>query len=143
VSGVRWVPRVVVYGLFAAIVVTAAFDATLWPLNGWRLFSQMREPRSTAVAVVVEGAGGERRLDASTIWREYRSLGHAVALVGRQGSDGLESLCHVLLSEVGATEPGVSGLRIERTSSRLVDDPDTGELRVEVEQRSVLQRCGP
>jgi hypothetical protein len=137
----RRVPRAVVYGLLAVLVLAATTGAELWPFNSWQLFSHLRQPRQTAVAVVVERPSAEERLDPTMLWGEYRSLGHGISRAHGKGQEALGELCDALYAEVVGPVPDATGLRIERTTTVRPSDPGSGN-RPRVLDRQVLTSCG-
>ncbi len=130
-------PRVLVYGLLAAIVLMSAFGAVLWPLNEWRLFSTLRTSRSSSLHLIVESPSGETRLKPAELWREYRGVGYTVSFAEEAGADELERVCDVLLEAARTSTPEATALRMERVSSvHPRAGPEAGTLG-----RQVIERC--
>jgi hypothetical protein len=135
-QGRRAGQRVLVYGLLAAILGMAWFEATLWPLNSWQLFSYTRGPTSSAIEVTARGPEGERSVAVSTLWREYRVLDHALGLTS--GAAALDELCRDLLDRVAERRPAVTGLVVERVVSHRPDGPATAAVE---RSRTTVVRC--
>lgn len=129
-------PRIVVYGLLLAVLSMAWFEATLWPLNSWQLFSYTRGPTSSAVEIVAIGPDGDETIAASDLWREYRVIDHAVDLA--EGAAARDALCRDLLDRVVDRAPEVTSLVIDRVVSERPDGPTTPPVE---RSRTNLVRC--
>jgi hypothetical protein len=127
---------VVVYGLLLAVLGMAWFEATLWPLNSWQLFSYTRGPSSSAVELLAFGPDGAEPVSPSDLWREYRVIDHAVDHA--EGAAAKEALCLDLLERLVEQDPEVTSLTIDRVVSERPDGPATPPVE---RSRTNLARC--
>jgi hypothetical protein len=106
--------RAFVVGFLGAFIVCGLLGLELWPLTGWRLFSQLRTDHQVAWQATSVGAEGKKQIRFAELPRAYRNF----PLVMRTYSalprvEQLEA-CRLWLDAAQRQLPAVAEMRIYR-----------------------------
>lgn len=131
--------RLFVYGFLALVLATSGLGVEVWPLTGWRLFSQVRTDTVSGWQVVAVGEGGqESRLEPSSLGRGYRGTSWRLADFPTMPPHERDEVCRVWAD--GAFGVGaVDSVRIYRTRRPVRTDR---EQPVPTAARVLRYECG-
>jgi hypothetical protein len=89
----RWV-RPVVYGFLAAVVVCGLFSIEVWPLTGFRLYSDVRPEKRYTHEIVAELADGtERVVDVDELSLGYHNTNLWIRGFDHYGQEKRDEIC--------------------------------------------------
>jgi hypothetical protein len=106
--------RIFVAVFLSAFVVCGLFGLELWPLTGWRLFSQLRTDHQVAWRATAVGEEGERQIVFAELPRAYRNFPLVMRTFARLPSAEREAACRAWLEAAGRERPGTRAVRLYR-----------------------------
>jgi hypothetical protein len=133
---IRWFVRL----FLAAFLACAIFGIELWPLTGFRLFSQLRrEHRTMWVTDTVGSDGRESPLWYSTLPRAYQGFGLIMPGFWHLVPSTERATCLAWLNEARRLHPSVRALRIYRVEWRAL--PRAQERAAPPLPRTLMYAC--
>jgi hypothetical protein len=106
--------RVFVAVFLAAFVVCGLFGLELWPLTGWRLFSQLRTDHQVAWRATAVGEDGERQIVFAELPRAYRNFPLVMRTFLELPPAEQVAACRAWLDAARHAEPGTRRVRLYR-----------------------------
>lgn len=106
--------RVFVGAFLAAFLVCGLFGLELWPLTGWRLFSQLRTDHQVTWRATALGEDGEKQILASELPHAYRNLPLVMRTFSELPGAEQEAVCRAWLEAARRERPGARAVRIYR-----------------------------
>jgi hypothetical protein len=106
--------RVFVAAFLAAFVVCGLFGLELWPLTGWRLFSELRTDRQVAWRATAVHAEGETQVRFSELPHAFRNFSLVMRTFADLPRAEREAACRAWLEAARRERPEASAVRIYR-----------------------------
>jgi hypothetical protein len=106
--------RIFVASFLAAFVACGLLDLELWPLTGWRLFSELRTDRQVAWRAAAVGDDGETQIRFAELPRAFRNFPLVMRTFSELPRSEQSAACRAWLEAVRREEPGTSAVRIYR-----------------------------
>lgn len=106
--------RVFVAMFLSAFTVCGLLGLELWPLTGWRLFSQLRTDHQVGWRATVVGEGGESQIAFSQLPRAYRNFPLVMRTFAGLPRAEQTAACRAWLDAAQRERPGASEVRIYR-----------------------------
>ena len=106
--------RVFVGAFLAAFLVCGLFGLELWPLTGWRLFSQLRTDHQVAWRAMALGEDGEKQILASELPHAYSNFPLVMRTFSELPGAEQEAVCRAWLEAAWRDRPGARAVRIYR-----------------------------
>lgn len=96
--------RLCVYGIVAALAVTALAQIEPWPLSSFRLFSLTRSGEEIRWELIRVDDGAETALDLASLGRGYRESAHYLPALAIGGVAARSAACSAWMSASHADE---------------------------------------
>jgi hypothetical protein len=106
--------RVFVAMFLSTFTVCGLLGFELWPLTGWRLFSQLRTDHQVGWRATVVGEGGESQIAFSQLPRAYRNFPLVMRTFAGLPLAEQTAACRAWLDAAQHERPGASEVRIYR-----------------------------
>jgi hypothetical protein len=106
--------RVFVAVFLAAFVVCGLFGLELWPLTGWRLFSQLRTDHQVAWRATAVGEDGEKQILFTELPRAYGNFPLVMRTFSELTPAEQTAACRVWLDAARHERPGTRTVRLYR-----------------------------
>jgi hypothetical protein len=106
--------RVFVAAFLAAFLVCGLFGLELWPLTGWRLFSQLRADHQVAWRATAVAARGETQIRFAELPRAYRNFPLVMRTFSELPRSEQTAACRAWLDAARREQPETSAVRIYR-----------------------------
>jgi hypothetical protein len=106
--------RVFVAVFLAAFLVCGLFGLELWPLTGWRLFSQLRTDHQVAWRATAVGEDGEKQIRFAELPRAYRNFPLVMRTFSELPRAEQAAACRAWLEAARRERPGTRTLRLYR-----------------------------
>jgi len=117
--------RLVTYGLVAGLLLVAQLETEWWPVTSFRLFSQVRTDRSTALQLVAVDAGGGRTpVQLDDVTHRVGNVVQQLELLREDPPEVQRAKATAWLELVDLDPATVERVDLERVLRRL--DPDGG-----------------
>jgi hypothetical protein len=106
--------RVFVAVFLAAFVVCGLFGLELWPLTGWRLFSQLRTDHQVTWRATAVGEDGEKQILFAELPRAYRNFPLVMRTFSKLPPAEQRAACRAWLDAARRERPGTRTVRLYR-----------------------------
>jgi hypothetical protein len=106
--------RVFVVAFLGAFVLCGIFGLELWPLTGWRLFSQLRTDHQVAWQATAVGSEGETQLRFAELPRAYRNFPLVMRTYSALPRVSQVEACRLWLEAAQGVHAAATELRIYR-----------------------------
>ena len=106
--------RVFVVAFLAAFAVCGFLGLELWPLTGWRLFSQLRTDHQVAWRATAVGEGGEKQILFGDLPRAYRNFPLVMRTFSELPPAEQRAACRAWLDAARHERPGTHTVRLYR-----------------------------
>jgi hypothetical protein len=106
--------RAFVVAFLGAFVLCGLFGLELWPLTGWRLFSQLRTDHQVAWQATAVGEDGETPIRFATLPRTYRNFPLVMRTYSELPHAEQLAACHLWLNAAQRQSPAATAMRIYR-----------------------------
>ncbi len=106
--------RAFVIAFLAAFVICGLAGLELWPLTGWRLFSQLRTDHQVAWRATAVGTDGETQIRFSELPRAYSNFPLVMRTFAELPRVEQTAACRAWLDAAQREQRGTSAIRIYR-----------------------------
>jgi hypothetical protein len=106
--------RAFVAVFLGAFVLCGLFGLELWPLTGWRLFSQLRTDHQVSWQAAVVGEDGETQVRFGDLPRTYRNFPLVMRTYSALSRMEQVEACRLWLEAARRELPGATAMRIYR-----------------------------
>jgi hypothetical protein len=106
--------RVFIAAFLAAFVLCGLFGLELWPLTGWRLFSQLRTDHQIAWHATAVGEDGEKQILFTDLPRRYRNFPLVMRTFSELTPAEQAAACRAWLDAARREWPGTHTVRLYR-----------------------------
>ena len=106
--------RAFVAAFLGAFVLCGLFGLELWPLTGWRLFSQLRTDHQVAWQATAVGTDGETQVRFAELPRAYRNFPLVMRTYSELPHVPQVEACRLWLEAAQEAHPAATELRIYR-----------------------------
>jgi hypothetical protein len=106
--------RVFVAVFLAAFFICSVFGLELWPLTGWRLFSQLRTDHQVSWRATAVGEDGEKQILFGELPRAYRNFPLVMRTLSELPPAEQAAACHAWLEAARHERPGTHTVRLYR-----------------------------
>lgn len=103
-----------VVSYLAAFLVCGFLGLELWPLTGWRLFSELRTDRQIAWRATAVGEEGEKQIRFEDLPHAYRNFALVMRTLSERPRAEQEAACRAWLDAVRRGRPDASTVRVYR-----------------------------
>jgi hypothetical protein len=119
-ASIRTVPRLLVLGLLAALLVCGLAGVEWWPFTSWKLYSQVRtDSRVVWEATTVAADGRETVVEPNDLPLGYRHVELLLARFPGYSSEKREDICDAIADGVRDEGEEVVAVRVYRVDERL------------------------
>jgi hypothetical protein len=106
--------RAFVVVFLVAFAVCGLFGLELWPLTGWRLFSQLRTDHQVAWRATAVGDDGEKQIPFDDLPRAYRNFPLVMRTFSELPPAEQGAACRAWLEAARRERPGTRTVRLYR-----------------------------
>ena len=106
--------RVFVAVFLSAFLVCGLLGLELWPLTGWRLFSQLRTDHQVAWRATAMSADGETQIRFAELPRAYHNFSLVMRTFSELPRSEQTDACRTWLDAARREQPRVTAVRIYR-----------------------------
>jgi len=106
--------RVFVGAFLAVFLVCGFLGLELWPLTGWRLFSELRTDQQIAWRATAVGEAGETQIRFEDLPHAYRNFALVMRTLSERPRAEQEAACRAWLDAVRRGRPDTSTVRVYR-----------------------------